>query len=260
MSLQIANKWFERRKVDPDITILWEPHVDPLIRCNIWHVRGRRCDLLIDTGLGISSLRNAARDLFEHSLQVVATHSHYDHIGGHHEFGECLAHRLEADFIRNADEQEFYGLRKEDISKPWADAIEGFGYPLPETLVTAIPEKGYDIRQYRLLGVTNVSTVDEGDRIDVGDRTFEVLHLPGHSPGSIGLWDEGDGILFSGDAVYDGPLLGDLPESNKADYVATLERLLDLPVTVVHAGHEASFGRERLNEIIREYLAAWRID
>ncbi len=44
----------------------------------------------------------------------------------------------------------------------------------------------------------------EGEAIDLGDRHFEVLHLPGHSPGSIGLWEEATGIFFSGDAIYDG--------------------------------------------------------
>src|SRR5436309_1538339 len=50
MPLQIADRWFERRRIDDDITLLWEPHVVPLLRCNIWHVRGRDRDLLIDTG------------------------------------------------------------------------------------------------------------------------------------------------------------------------------------------------------------------
>jgi len=83
-----------------------------------------------------------------------------------------------------------------------------------------------------------------------------VLHLPGHSPGSIGLWEAANGTLFSGDAVYDGPLLDQLDRSNVADYCNTMERLLELPVEVVHGGHEPSFGRERLREIARSYLNA----
>jgi glyoxylase-like metal-dependent hydrolase (beta-lactamase superfamily II) len=50
--------------------------------------------------------------------------------------------------------------------------------------------------------------------IDLCDRVFEVLHLPGHSPGSIGLWERQTGTLFSGDAIYDGPLLDELRDSN----------------------------------------------
>ena len=74
------------------------------------------------------------------------------------------------------------------------------------------------------------------------------------SHGSIGLWDASSGVLFSGDAVYDGPLIDVLPESDIADYIATMKRLRELPVEIVHAGHEASFGRARLIELIDAYL------
>jgi glyoxylase-like metal-dependent hydrolase (beta-lactamase superfamily II) len=93
--------------------------------------------------------------------------------------------------------------------------------------------------------------------IDLGDRAFEVLHLPGHSPGSIALFERRSGILFSGDAIYDGPLLHDLPGSSTPDYVRTLRRLLELEVEIVHAGHDPSFGRSRLRQIAETYLAKW---
>jgi glyoxylase-like metal-dependent hydrolase (beta-lactamase superfamily II) len=134
------------------------------------------------------------------------------------------------------------------------DAIRASGYELPETLVTAVPHEGYDLAGYRVEPSPATRLVDEGDVIDLGDRTFEVLHLPGHSPGSMGLWEEASGTLFSGDAVYDGPLLDMLPESNVAHYVETMTRLRDLPVAVVHAGHEPSFGRKRLRELAEAYL------
>ena len=66
---------------------------------------------------------------------------------------------------------------------------------------------------------------------------FEVLHLPGHSPGSIGLWEARTGTLFSGDAIYDGPLLDAIPGADEDAYRITMERLRSLPVTVVHGGH-----------------------
>jgi glyoxylase-like metal-dependent hydrolase (beta-lactamase superfamily II) len=97
--------------------------------------------------------------------------------------------------------------------------------------------------------------VEQGHVVDLGDRSFEVLHLPGHSPGSMGLWEKRTGTLFSGDAVYDGPLLDELEDSNIADYVRTMRRLRKLPVNIVHAGHSSSFGRTRLIELVDAYLA-----
>ena len=84
-TLKIAERWFAREAVDADITLLWEAHVSRALRCNIWHLRGRERDLIIDSGMGIASLWDATRDLIEKPVLAVATHTHFDHIGGHHE-------------------------------------------------------------------------------------------------------------------------------------------------------------------------------
>jgi glyoxylase-like metal-dependent hydrolase (beta-lactamase superfamily II) len=117
-----------------------------------------------------------------------------------------------------------------------------------------MPYAGYDLSSYRVRPARVTRTVEDGDRIDLGDRSFEVLHLPGHSRGSIGLWESSTGILFSGDSVYDGPLLDELPGSDIANYVLTMRRLRELPVRVVHAGHDPSFGRDRLVALADDYL------
>ena len=62
-ALPIADRWFERTTIDDSITLLWEPHVIPLMRCNIWHVRGRDRDLIVDTGMGLMSLSDELADL-----------------------------------------------------------------------------------------------------------------------------------------------------------------------------------------------------
>ena len=256
MALQIAEHWFERKRVDDDITLLWEPHVDPLLRCNIWHVRGRDRDLLVDTGMGVSSLREAARDLLEHNVLALVTHTHLDHSGGMHEFDECAVHRLEADELANP--APLGRLRASDYGDAFRDYLAEVGYALSEELITAYPHAGYDLDSYEVKPAAPTWLLDEGDRVDVGDRSFEVLHLPGHSPGSIGLWESSTGTLFSGDAIYDGPLLDRLDGSSIPDYLRTMERLRELPVTVVHAGHDPSFGRERLRELADAYLNSRR--
>ena len=252
MGFRVADRWFDFRRIDDDITLIWEPHVVPLIRCNIWHVRGRDRDLLIDTGLGMASLKEAARNLLAKTLTAVATHVHYDHVGGFHEFEDRIIHRAEAAKAAAGNAASLYGAGKEDAL---LGSIRAAGYDVPPQLFTAVPRAEYDPLAYRVMPAAATRVVDEGDVIDVGDRRFEVLHLPGHSPGSIGLWEARSGILFSGDAIYDGPLLDELPGSDIPTYVATMKRLRDLPVSVVHAGHDPSFGRDRLLALCDGYLA-----
>ncbi len=252
-SLPLADRWFERRRVDPDLTLLWEPHVNPLLRCNIWHLRGRDADLLVDSGLGVASLRDAARDLFERPLLAVATHAHMDHVGGLHEFEHRLIHQEEADSLRRG--RDSFPLVTDGYSAEARTALAAVGYDISGGLLTAAPHPGFDPRSHSLKGAEPTRILSEGDVVDLGDRAFEVLHLPGHSPGSIGLWEAATGALFSGDAIYDGPLLDDLPGSDVAAYRRTMQRLLTLPVQVVHAGHDPSFGPERLHQLVGAYLA-----
>lgn len=251
--LPIADRWFEIQRISDDITLLYEPHVVPLMRCNIWHVRGRDRDLLIDTGMGITSLRDAAAHLLEKKVTAVATHTHADHIGGHHEFDHTLVHRLEADNLRTPTERGT--LLSSVIGEDEIRKFSVAGYPIEDDLITALPHAGYDLASYYIQPSTVTEIVEEGDVVDIGNRHFEVLHLPGHSPGSIGLWEAGTGTLFSGDAIYDGPLLDEVDGAHIPTYIRTMKRLRDLPVQVVHAGHDPSFGRERLVELVDAYLA-----
>ena len=252
MKLSIAERWFKIERIDDDITLITEPHVTPLIRCNIWHVRGSDRDMVVDSGLGIASLREAAAQLFERPVTAVASHTHYDHTGGFHEFEERLVHAEEAAEL--ADPKGFAGLIAEQLDDGLVEAIRGAGIEVPDCLVDALPEAGYDPAAYRVAPAPASRLIEEGDMVDIGSRRFEVLHLPGHSPGSIGLWEAETGVLFSGDAIYDGPLLDNIPGSNVERYIATMERLRELPVSVVHAGHDPSFGRERLRELAGDYL------
>jgi glyoxylase-like metal-dependent hydrolase (beta-lactamase superfamily II) len=253
--LKIVQRWFERRRIDTALTLLWEPFVHPLIRCNIWHLAGRDSDLLIDTGLGIASLKDELADLSGKPLTAVATHVHYDHVGSLHEFPTRLMHPLEAP--RMAHYQEFDHLARSAFPRDFLDWMAAAGQPMQDDyLISARPTATFDPDCYRITSTRTTRTVVEGDSIDTGDRHFEVLHLPGHSPGSIALWEAASGMLFSGDAIYDGPLIDTLPDSDRTAYVATMKRLRELPVTVVHGGHEPSFGRARLREIASDYLAA----
>jgi glyoxylase-like metal-dependent hydrolase (beta-lactamase superfamily II) len=254
--MPIADHWFDRKTIDDSITLLWEPHVIALMRCNIWHIRGRDRDLVIDTGMGLMSLSAEIADLVDKPVTAVATHGHDDHIGGHHEFADVVAHPDEAPLLLDPPISSL--VPRQAWGDDVVDALEAAGYPMPEPyFVTALPAC-VAVDSFSQKPVARVRSIVEGDIIDLGDRAFEVLQLPGHSPGSIGLWEQSSGTLFSGDAIYDGPLLDELPESSISDYCATMDRLLTMPVSVVHAGHDPSFDRDRLQQLARAYLARRR--
>ena len=249
------SEWFARARVDDAVWHLWEPYVDPFARCNIWFVQGRDRNLLVDSGMGIVSLHTAAGDLFGAGpLIALATHYHFDHVGSLHEFAHRWTHPAAAPYLTDSS-RIGGGLRRARFDPDdWQSFLDA-GYTLGDDLLTAWPRRDFDVDAYSVTPCTPTRTLSDGDAVDLGDRAFAVLHLPGHSPDSIGLFDERSGVLFSGDAVYDGPLLDGGGDSDIDDYVSTMERLRALPVTVVHGGHEASFGRARLVELCDGYLA-----
>src|SRR5918995_433527 len=102
IDLPVADPWFVRERVDDAITLVTEPHVHLLLRCNVWQVRGRDRDLVVDTALGLAPLRQLVERELDGPLVAVATHSHGDHVGGLHEFDERAIHRAESEHIARA--------------------------------------------------------------------------------------------------------------------------------------------------------------
>jgi glyoxylase-like metal-dependent hydrolase (beta-lactamase superfamily II) len=255
MTMRIAERWWARRNFSDGITQLWEPHVHPLVRCNVWHVRGRDRDLVVDTGIGVSSLAKEIEDLTDKPVVAVATHIHWDHVGCLHEFEERIMHVHEA--ARMNPYEEFNTIKRDDFEPAVLAFLGEIGYALEQdVLIDALPSADFDLDGYAIQSTKPTRSVDEGDAIDLGDRRFEVWHLPGHSPGSMGLWESETRTLFSGDAIYDGPLLDVLEDSSIPDYLKTMKRLLETPAETVHGGHDESFGRERMVEIANDYVAS----
>ena len=85
-----------------------------------------------------------------------------------------------------------------------------------------------------------------------------MLHLPGHSPGFIALWEEVSGIILTGDTLHDGTLYDHLYHSVPDQLCESLRRLRQMSFSRVHAGHFTSFGWQRMQEIIDEYLVGQR--
>ena len=237
-TVQADKDWFRKRQVAADLTVLDEPHVNAVYRSNIWHLRGREADLVIDTGMGLRSLF-AALDLTPGKpLIAVATHAHADHVGSFHEFADRAGPRIEAAAFETMADRFTYADMFRVLTDP----------------VSLVPSAGWRADGYRIAPAPLTRMLGESDTIDTGSQTFRILHLPGHSPGSLGLFDENDGVFFSGDAIYDGVLYDELPDSDRSAYRATMARITDLPARIVHGGHGESFDGTRMREIAKRYI------
>ena len=230
---------FKTFPISEGISLIQETGVANFMRCNIWHVKGRDFDLVIDTGMGLSPLKDWVLRETEKPVKAIVTHCHFDHSGGLHEFDCRLGHRAEAGILADPVSH------KVAFSGDWTKI----------QVVHPGVHPDYSAETYRIIPAPLTGYLDEGDVIDLGDRAFQVLHLPGHSPGSIGLWDIKSKTLFSGDAVYDGELLDTIYHSDRRIYRDTLRRLQQLDANIFHAGHYPSFGRETLMMLTQEYLA-----
>ena len=232
-----ADEWYVTNSVGDGVTHICEPYIREFYRCNMWHVRGRDRDLLVDSGMGVVNLREHIELLCEKTVLAVASHTHFDHIGAHHEFVHRLVHSQESALMREP-------TRAATLADPY----------VTDEIFTALPPEPYTSTAYVVQAAPATQHIEDGDVLDLGSRHFEVIHTPGHSPGGIALWEAATGILFSGDIVYDGPLIDDAYHSNVPDYVRSMKRLYDVPVRIVHGGHFSSYGRTRHRELIRAWL------
>lgn len=197
---------------------------------------------MIDTGMGLRPLTAEIARLSDRPQTALMTHSHFDHAGGLCDFETRCGHASEAGII---------------AEPTLANTVADSGYVRAETF-SALPWEGFTHQSFRVRPAPLNRLLDEGDVIDLGDRTFRVFHLPGHSPGSIALFEPSTGILFSGDVVYDGALIDDLYHSDADILLESHARLRELPIKTVHAGHFDSFGRDRLFRILDDYKSGGR--
>jgi glyoxylase-like metal-dependent hydrolase (beta-lactamase superfamily II) len=231
--------WFETTVLAPGITRFTEPYVHEFFRANLYRIEWRDFDIQLDFGVGVRSLTEVSPATGRPVL-AIASHAHVDHVGSFHEYARRAGHRIEAHTFAEMDD-----------AGTLASAFVGIGSP-----VTALPSPDWTMAAYRLTPAPLTEFLDEGNVVDLGNRKFAVLHLPGHSPGSIALLDEHNGDFFSADAIYDEGLVDDIQGADIETYLRTMQRLASLDVSTVYAGHGAVMDCAQMQHVARGYIAS----
>lgn len=182
-------------------------------------------DTVIDAGTGFNFTRlktflNALKLNLESVKHIVNTHGHFDHIGGNGYFYEAdvAIHEADAHIIEQGD-----------VTASYADFFDGKLRPRP------VEKK-----------------LKEGDVITLNGDSYRIIHTPGHTPGSVCLYGEDKGILFSGDTIFsDGVGRTDMPGGNDDQLAQSMEKLSGLEVNKLFPGHGDPI-KEGAGKIIKE--------
>jgi len=182
---------------------------------NIYIITGKKTTI-VDTGTGLYSEQviNDIKKLIEPSKvqQIIITHEHFDHCGGVRKLHEISG---------NSSKIMAYVDASDKIERGDSDFASMIGGVMPKMPI--------DIK------------LKEGDNVEIGDEVYRVIHTPGHSPGSMCLYDEKTKILFSGDTVFSHGSFGryDFPGGDAGLLRNSIERLSKLDVEYLYPGHES---------------------
>ncbi|MGA3023807.1 MAG: MBL fold metallo-hydrolase [Bryobacteraceae bacterium] len=204
----VSDPWFEVYKVAPAVFAIYEPH--QFEETISYLIVGNRRAVLFDTGMGIGDIRKVTAELTGLPIVLLNSHTHNDHVGGNWQFDTIYG--MDTDFTR----RNARGSREDAQAELAPDAICG---RLPQ---------GFDRATYATRPWKITAYIHDGDRIDLGGRSLEVMATPGHTPDSISLLDRANGLLFTGDTFYPAPIWLFRPETDLAAYGASIRRLAAL--------------------------------
>lgn len=152
-------------------------------------ILGKEKALLIDTGYGFEDLPAFVRTLTDLPVQVVLTHGHTDHAGGSRLFGEV--------FI-NPEDIPVYLWYEKTQKKLIVDKFRR------DRAAAGLPDvwpESFNAAAYLAAPPREFKALKNGQIFDLGGRREEILFLPGHTRGSVMVFDGKTGLLFSGDNI-----------------------------------------------------------
>lgn len=182
---------------------------------------------LIDTGMGYASIKNEIVKITTLPITVLLTHAHWDHIGGAADFEKIYI--FNDKFEKESLEHGFYSNDIAELNNP------------------QMYSNGYLPKQYVVPGIKMFHFLNE-KVIHSDNYDIEVVHTPGHTPGSVCFYIPKLNLLFTGDTLYPGPLYAQLPESNLQDYTKSILKLSKLfkPDLLILPGHNAVTAQSQL--------------
>ncbi|MEK7079078.1 MAG: MBL fold metallo-hydrolase [Patescibacteria group bacterium] len=181
--------------------------------------------LLFDTGMGIGDIKKAVKKITNLPILVINSHTHFDHIGGDHQFDKIILfnHRLsQANAKKGFSQKYMFGAykKKSFIKKP---------------------PRLFSFAKYNIKPFSWTQMVKNNDKLLIDPFTFKIIHTPGHSPDSICLYEKNTGILLSGDTLYPGNIYLHLKESNTADYIKSINKLMRLTLSKIFPAHNGFY-------------------
>jgi glyoxylase-like metal-dependent hydrolase (beta-lactamase superfamily II) len=207
--IEQSQDWFEVYQVLPNVFAIYEPgQFEEVIS---YLIVGSERALLFDTGLGIGDMGRVVSELTDRGPIVLNSHTHYDHVGGNHQFEEIYG--TDTEYTKGNARGRSHNDVKEFVGEGW------IWKPLPD---------GFSPDAYHMEPFTIDTTVTDGHKIELGGRTLEVLLTPGHAPDSLCLLDRENRLLFMGDTFYPASLYAHLHGSDFEQYVLTATRLASL--------------------------------
>jgi len=204
----VSQPWFDVYAVASSVFAIHEPRQSQGTISYL--IVGEKQALLFDTGMGIGNLRKVTADLTPLPVLVLNSHTHHDHVGSNWQFSTVSG--MDTAFTRkNAEGSREEAQAEIAPGQTCGELPEGFDPKAYET-------RSWQIKSYR----------HDGESIDLGGRSVEIVATPGHTPDAICLLDRARGLLFTGDTFYPGTIWLYRAETDLDAYGASLRRLATL--------------------------------